>query len=145
MVRLLRCHSAGIEAAVAKLGIDSMIDFELLRDRSILLITPGGPLEKADFEQLAKEVDPFIASKGNLVGLMIYTESFPGWENFGALVAHLKFVADHHRQIERIAAVTNGGFLKIMPRIADHFVRAQIKHFEYKEKDRALAWLEAGK
>jgi hypothetical protein len=75
----------------------------------------------------------------------IYTESFPGWENFGALVAHLKFVADHHRQIERIAAVTNGGFLKIMPRIADHFVRAQIKHFEYKEKDRALAWLEAGK
>ncbi len=145
MVRLLRCHSAGIEAAVAKLGIDSMIDFELLRDRSILLITPGGPLEKADFEQLAKEVDPFIASKGKLVGLMIYTESFPGWENFGALVAHLKFVADHHRQIERIAAVTNGGFLKIMPRIADHFVRAQIKHFEYKEKDRALAWLEAGK
>ena len=145
MVRLLRCHSAGIEAAVAKLGINSMIDFELLRDRSILLITPGGPLEKADFEQLAKEVDPFIASKGKLVGLMIYTESFPGWENFGALVAHLKFVADHHRQIERIAAVTNGGFLKIMPRIADHFVRAQIKHFEYKEKDRALAWLEAGK
>lgn len=144
-MRLLRCHSAGIEAAVAKLGIDSMIDFELLRDRSILLITPGGPLEKADFEQLAKEVDPFIASKGKLVGLMIYTESFPGWENFGALVAHLKFVADHHRQIERIAAVTNGGFLKIMPRIADHFVRAQIKHFEYKEKDRALAWLEAGK
>jgi hypothetical protein len=63
VVRLLRCHSAGIEAAVAKLGIDSMIDFELLRDRSILLITPGGPLEKADFEQLAKEVDPFIEGK----------------------------------------------------------------------------------
>jgi hypothetical protein len=122
-----------------------MLDFELLRDRSILLITPGGPLEKADFEQLANEVDPYIASKGKLVGLMIYTESFPGWENFGALVAHLKFVADHHRQIERIAAVTNSGFLKIMPRIADHFVRAQIKHFEYKERDRALAWLEAGK
>jgi hypothetical protein len=62
VVRLLRCHPAGIEAAVAKLGIDSMIDFELLRDRSILLITPGGPLEKADFEQLAKEIDPFIAA-----------------------------------------------------------------------------------
>jgi hypothetical protein len=53
---------------------------------------PRGPLEKEDFEQLAKEVDPFIASKGKLVGLMIHTESFPGWENFGAFVSHLKFV-----------------------------------------------------
>ena len=121
-----------------------MIKFELLRDRSILLITPRGPLEKEDFEQLAKEIDPFIAANGKLVGVMIHAKSFPGWESFGALVSHLKFVADHHRQIERIAAVTDSGFLKIVPRIAGHFVRAQIKHFEYKEEDRALAWLEAG-
>ena len=117
-----------------------MIKFELLRDRNILLITPCGPLEKEDFEQLAKEIDPFIAANGKLVGVMIHTESFPGWENFGALVSHLKFVADHHRQIERIAAVTDSGFLKIVPRIAGHLVRAQIKHFEYQEEDRALAW-----
>jgi hypothetical protein len=45
---------------------------------------------------------------------MIHTESFPGWESFGAFVSHLKFVGDHHRQIERIAAVTNSGFLRIM-------------------------------
>jgi hypothetical protein len=76
-----------------------MIDFKLLRDRSILIVTPGGPLEKADFEQLAKAVNPFIASKGKLVGLMIYTETVPGWESFGALVSPIKFVADHHRQM----------------------------------------------
>jgi hypothetical protein len=40
---------------------------------------------------------------------MIHAESFPGWESFGAFVSHLKFVGDHHRQIERIAAVTNSG------------------------------------
>jgi hypothetical protein len=118
-----------------------MIHFELLRDRNILIITPDGPLEKADFEQLTKEIDPFIASKGKLAGLMIYTKSFPGWQSFGAFVSHLKFVIDHHRQIERIAAVTNSGFLKIMPRIADHFVQAKIKHFDFDEKDQALAWL----
>ena len=122
----------------------AMIQFELLRDRSILLITPSGPLEKGDFEQLAKEIDPFIASKGKLVGLMIHTESFPGWESFGAFVSHLKFVGDHHRQIERIAAGTNSGFLKIMPRIASHFVYAKIKRFDFCEKDRALQWLETG-
>jgi hypothetical protein len=94
-----------------------MIKFELLRDRSILLITPHGPLEKEDFEQLAKEIDPFIAANGKLVGVMIHAKAFPGWDSFGALVSHLKFVADHHRQIERIAAVTDSGFLKIVPRI----------------------------
>ena len=121
-----------------------MIRFELLRDRRILLITPDGPLQRADFEQLAKEIDPFIEANGKLVGVMIDAKSFPGWQSFGALVSHLKFVADHHRQIERIAAVTDSGFLKIVPRIASHFVQAQIKHFELKEKDRALAWLETG-
>ena len=100
-----------------------MIQFEFLRDRSILVITPSGPLKKADFEKLAQEVDPVIASEKKLVGLMIYAESFPGWENFGALVSHLKFVADHHKHIDRIAAVTNSSFLRIMPRIADYFVR----------------------
>jgi hypothetical protein len=122
-----------------------MIHFELFRDRSILLITPDGALEKADFEQLAKEVDPFIASKGKLAGLMIYAKSFPGWDSFGAFVSHLKFVADHHRQIERIAAVTDSGFLKIMPRIADHFVQAKVRHFDFEKKDQALAWLETGR
>jgi hypothetical protein len=119
-----------------------MIKFELLRDRSILLITLRGPLEKEDFEQLAKEIDPFIAANGKLVGVMIHAKSFPGWKSFGALVSHLKFVASHHRQIERIAAVTDSGFSKILPRIASLFVRAQIEHFEFKEEDRALAWLE---
>jgi hypothetical protein len=40
-----------------------MIHYELVRDQRIV-ITPGGPLQKADFAQLAKEVDPFIASNG---------------------------------------------------------------------------------
>src|SRR5436305_9538363 len=111
-----------------------MVMFELLRDRRILLITPEGPLQRADFERLAKEIDPFIAANGKLVGVMIHAESFPGWKSFGALVSHLKFVADHHRQIERIAAVTNSGFLKIVPRIASHFVQASIRHFDLSEK-----------
>jgi hypothetical protein len=119
-----------------------MIHSELMRDRKILVITPDGPLQKADFEQLAREVDPFIASHGSLDGLMICAKSFPGWDSFGAFVSHLKFVADHHRRIKRIAAVTDSGFLKIMPTIAQHFVQAKIRHFEFEEKDLALAWLE---
>jgi hypothetical protein len=75
---------------------------------------------------------------------MIHSESFPGWESFGALVSHLRFVADHHRQIERIAAVTDSWPLENIPRIARHFVQAKIKRFDLCEKDRALKWFETG-
>jgi hypothetical protein len=73
---------------------------------------------------------------------MICTKSFPGWDSFGALVSHLKFVTSHHRLIKRVAAVTDSGFLKIMPNIANYFVQAKIRHFNFDEKDQALAWLE---
>ena len=31
-----------------------------------------------------------------------------------------------------------------MPRIVDHFVQAEIKHFDLEEKEQAFAWLETG-
>jgi hypothetical protein len=52
------------------------------------VITPEGPFERLDFENLAKAIDPLTKSKGKLAGLMIYTNLFPGWESFGA-VCHI--------------------------------------------------------
>ena len=48
-----------------------MIVCELLRDKGILLITPEGPLAASDFQKVAALVDPYIAEKGALKGLMI--------------------------------------------------------------------------
>jgi 6-phosphogluconolactonase len=120
----------------------SVIQYELLLDNGILIVTPTGPLEKADFDKLAQAVDPFIESQGKLNGLMVYVESFPGWKDFGALLSHLKFVRDHHRHVQRVAAVTDSGFLSILPLVAGHFVRAEVRHFDYQDKEKALAWLD---
>ena len=57
----------------------------------------------------------------------------------------MRFVGEHQRKIERVAAVTNSEFLTIMPGIASHFVHAEVKHFGFDEKERALAWLETGR
>ena len=118
-----------------------MIAHELRRDTGILIVTPQGPLEKSDFEMLAREVDPYIEEKGGLRGLMIQAKSFPGWHDFAALVTHFKFVKDHHRRIARVAAVTDSGFLAILPSIAKHFVQAEVRHFDYADKEKALKWL----
>lgn len=120
-----------------------MITRELLRDKGILIVTPHDKLESSDFVSLASELDPYIEESGELKGLMIYTESFPGWSDFGALCSHLKFVKGHHRRIKKIAAVTDSKFMTIAPKIAEHFTSAEIKHFDYPERDTALAWLES--
>ncbi|MEJ2230118.1 MAG: STAS/SEC14 domain-containing protein [Nitrospirales bacterium] len=118
-----------------------MISHELLSERGILIVIPEGPLEKNDFEALARDVDPYIEAQGKLNGLLISARLFPGWKDFAALVSHLRFVKNHHQKIRKVAAVTDSGFLSILPHIANHFVAAEVKHFEYGDKDRALAWL----
>ena len=122
-----------------------MLNYELNRADSILILKPTGPLESTDFEKLAREVDPYIIEKGALNGLMIYTKSFPGWDNFAAFLSHIKFVKNHHQKIKKIAAVTGSGFLSIMPQIAKHFIQAEVRHFDYDDKETALDWLKANK
>ena len=122
-----------------------MLNYELNRTEGILILKPMGPLESTDFEKLAREVDPYIIENGTLNGLMIYIKSFPGWDNFAAFLSHMKFVKNHHQKIKKIAAVTGSGFLSIMPQVANHFIRADVRHFDYDDKDTALNWLKADK
>lgn len=120
-----------------------MIDFELLADSGVLVVKPSGPLSAADFEKQTAIVDPYIARNGRLVGLLIDAPSFPGWDGFAGFMQHFRFVRDHHRNIERVAAVTDNTFLKIAPRIAEHFAHPEGKGVSGKERAETLNWLKA--
>ncbi|MBR0695704.1 STAS/SEC14 domain-containing protein [Bradyrhizobium lablabi] len=122
-----------------------MIELELLRDKGVLIVVPNGPLAKGDFARLAEEIDPFVAANGKLRGLMVCVKTFPGWDSFGGFVSHLEFVRDHQRKIDRIAAVTDSGGLKVMTQIAKHVVSPQVRQFPASQRTEALAWLEAGR
>ena len=118
-----------------------MISHELQRDEGILTLTPIGPLESDDFAALGRVVDAYVSEEGALTGVMIYVESFPGWEDFGALISHFKFLKNNLGDIGKVAAVTDSQFLTIMPNIVDHFVSADVRHFDYADRDSALEWL----
>ena len=120
-----------------------MLNYELRQDDGILALHPEGPLEAADFTALASEVDAYLKRHGTLRGVLIRAKSFPGWKDFGALVAHLKFVRLHHYRIEKVAVVADGGVATIMPQIANHFLHAQVKHFDLAHEDAAWNWLMA--
>lgn len=121
-----------------------MLQHELLRDRGILILKPEGPLKAEDFTALAGTIDPYIEQNGKLNGLMIEAPSFPGWEDFAALLSHLRFVRDHHRQIRRIAVVSENPLLTALPKIASHFISAQVRTFAADDRAAALAWIETG-
>ncbi len=107
-------------------------------------MSPNGPLAEAGFAKLAQEVDPFIASNGKLTGLMVCVEGFPGWDSFRAMISHVEFIRDHHRKIDRIAAVTDSEALKAMTEVSKGFVSPQIRQFPSDQRNEALAWLETG-
>ncbi|MFQ5635089.1 MAG: STAS/SEC14 domain-containing protein [Gammaproteobacteria bacterium] len=105
---------------------------------------PEGPLRSEDFQALGQAVDDYIVSDGALNGLMISAEKFPGWEDLGGFLSHVRFVRENSRDIDKVAAVTDSAFLAIMPRIVDLFLGADVRRFEFGERQDAMAWLSSG-
>jgi len=121
-----------------------MIEARLLREDGILVVSPVDTLEATDFERLRLLVDPYIEEHGELKGLLIDVETFPGWEDFSGLLSHLRFVHDYQQRINRVAAVTDSDFLAILPQVADYFAAAEVRRFDYTDRDLALNWLRTG-
>jgi hypothetical protein len=120
-----------------------MLHFELLKGQGVLVLTPQVPLEKDDFVRLAQEVDVYFAEHGRLRGILVQAHSFPGWADFDAFLAHLKFLGEHEKKIDRVAVVTDNKLLENLPAIANLFVSPEVKHFPLNEEATALSWLEA--
>ena len=118
-----------------------MIEHSLDPTRAVLHVRPKSALEKADFAQLAKTVDPYIEKHGSLAGILIEIAQFPGWDSLGAMAAHFRFVRDHHKKVKKVALVTDSKLGDVAPRLAAHFVAAEIRHFRAAELEAARAWV----
>jgi SpoIIAA-like len=118
-----------------------MLEYEFDSANSILLVKPESALEKNDFVQLAQAVDPQIEQSGDLAGLIISAPAFPGWDSFGAMVTHFRFVRDHHKHVKKIAVVTDSHLADVAEHLGSHFVAAEIQHFPAGEIEQARQWI----
>lgn len=118
-----------------------MIDYHLDPATAVLTIRPESALEKSDFAELAKAVDPQIEERGDLSGLIVEAPRFPGWDSFGALVTHLRFVRDHHKHVKKIAVVTDSHLGDVAEHLASHFISADVRHFRADDVDDARRWV----
>ena len=120
-----------------------MIEHTLDAANSILYLRPKSSLEKNDFAQLAKTVDPYIEKTGALAGIIIEFSAFPGWDSIGAMAAHLRFVRDHHKRVRKIGIVTDSKLGSVAENLASHFVAAEIKQFPAGQATAARQWITA--
>lgn len=118
-----------------------MIEHTLDTAHSILYLRLTSALQQRDFEELAKTVDPYIRETGGLSGIVIEAPKFPGWDSLGAMVAHFRFVRDHHKKIKKLGIVTDSALGDIAEHLASHFVSAEIKHFPAGELEAAKRWV----
>lgn len=118
-----------------------MLSVEIDEVNGLAILEPDGSLTKGDFESAAKVIDPYIENTDQFNGIIIHTESFPGWNSFAALASHLRFVKEHHKKISRVAISTNSVIGNFSEAVASHFVNAEIKLFSYQELEQAKDWI----
>jgi hypothetical protein len=119
-----------------------MLDYSILQTKGIVVLKPHGPLSSEDFDGLTAAADSYLSDHAKIHGVLIQSKDFPGWESFGGFTAHMRFVHDHHKNVERIAVVTDSRMGDMAASLGKHFTSADVRHFPFADDTKALEWLE---
>ena len=118
-----------------------MLDYSIMKPEGVLVLKPHAPLSKDDFGGLGAAVDSYLADHAKLHGILILSKKFPGWENFAGFTAHMHFVNEHHKKVERVAIVTDSQVAGMAEAFGKHFTSAEVRHFPFADDVKALDWL----
>lgn len=107
----------------------------------ILEIRPTGALSEDDFKSLSSELETISKDDRKFCGILIHTEDFPGYESFSDLLTHGEFIAEYRDRIPKVAVCTDSAVAGLLPVIGKVFTEAEVKKFDYEDKDDAEKWL----
>lgn len=99
------------------------------------------PLRREDVDQIASEVEDWLAAHPGLPGLVLHAPAFPGWEDLAGLLSHLRFVAGHQSHIERVALVLPGPGVERAAGVVGSVLHPEIRRFD--DLDAAVRWAAA--
>ena len=105
-----------------------------------LKIVPSEKLREADFHGLVQQVNPMIAKCGQ-IRLLIDASGFNGWESFAAFEAHVSFIKNHQRSVERIAAVVGHDWQHWVVDMARMFLHPEARAFDKSREGDARRWV----
>jgi hypothetical protein len=116
------------------------ISHRLIPEAGVIVVEIQQALGPADFAALAATADDWIKTHGSLSGLVLHAHHFPGWESLRGALSHLRFVRDHHKEVKRVALVTEARLASIAEHLAQHFLKAEVKVFAFDKLEEATAW-----
>jgi hypothetical protein len=122
-----------------------MLYVEIDEENCLAILEPTGSLTKSDFVSAAEIIAPYLQMPRSLKGIIIHVKSFPGWNSFTALCAHLEFIRDHHKKIPRVAFSTDSVAGSCAKAVSRHFVSAEVKVFSFDELKSAKEWIKDSK
>ncbi|MEZ4267531.1 MAG: STAS/SEC14 domain-containing protein [Myxococcota bacterium] len=126
------------------LSASTGVTHRLVPGSGIIVVEASAAVSAQALDSLAFTADAWIEAHGALQGLVIHAREFPGWADFGSLLRHVRFIRDHHQKIGRVALVSDSELSNVAPRVAEHFLSAEIEGFPYDELEDAIAWVHAG-
>lgn len=113
---------------------------EVQQDQALFRVAAKGKIQAADFDRLSPLVVTAAREHGHIRLLFDFAE-FGGWADTAAAAAHFRFVKDHHRTVERIAALGKKEWQRWVSSFAGVFFAPEIRFFEPSERSNAEAWL----
>ena len=117
------------------------LEHSLEADGRVLVLKPRGSLTREDFETVSEKLEPVLKQRGSLEGILIEAGNFPGWQNLGGFLSHMKFIAEHQSKVPKIALVTDDKMLKSIPKTLGAVIRTEVRSFQSGEVPAAMSWL----
>ena len=118
-----------------------MLAYHLNESTGIVELRPKGRLEARDFASLSLTVDGYLEDHGKLRGVVVEVDHFPGWDDWDAISAHLRFVRQHLPRIERVALLTDNPWLEPLPDVLSLITPLEVRRFATERRGDAFAWV----
>jgi hypothetical protein len=122
-----------------------MLAYHLNPQTGIVELRPRGPLEAQDFASLALTMDDYIEDHGRLRGVLLELDRFPGFDDWEAVAAQLRFVRSLLPKIERVALVTTNPWLEPLPDVLRLVTPLEVRRFTPEARGDAFAWIAHGR
>ena len=107
-------------------------------------LRPRGPLEAHDFTSLGLTVDSYLEDHDKLRGVLVEVDHFPGWDDWQAIAAHVRFVREHLPKVDRVAIVTDKPWLEPLPDVMRLITPLHVRRFSSQQRADAFAWIYNG-
>jgi len=118
-----------------------MLAYHLNPETGIVELRPRGPLEAQDFTSLWLTMKSYIEDHGRLRGLLLELDRFPGFDEWDAIAAQIRFVRRNLPKVDRIALLTDNPWLEPLPDVLRLLTPLEVKRFPLERRGDAFAWI----